>query len=103
MSTNTRWMQGERQRLILGQKSKERKEEVKLTNQDLRRIIQEELSYVLSEKSKTKRSNRVGNYLEKLSYTIFVSSDPETLEILISFYDDRVHWMMNFTIENAFE
>jgi len=87
----------------LGQEGKERKEEVKLTNQDLRRIIQEELSYVLSEKSKTKRSNRVGNYLEKLSDTIFVSSDPETLEKLISFYDDRGHWMMNFTIENAFE
>lgn len=76
---------------------------MKLTNQDLRRIIQEELSYVLSEKSKTKRSNRAGNYLEKLSDTIFVSSDPETLEKLVSFYDDRGHWMMNFTIENAFE
>jgi hypothetical protein len=87
----------------LGQEGKERKEEVKLTNLDLRRIIQEELSYVLSEKSKTKRSDRVGNYLEKLSDTIFVSSDPETLEKLVSFYDDRGHWLMNFTIENAFE
>lgn len=80
---------------------------MKLTNKDLRRIIKEELSHVLSEKTKTKRSDRVSqrveNYLIKLSDTIFVSSDPETLEKLVSFYDDRGHWMMNFTIENAFE
>ncbi len=76
---------------------------MKLTNQDLRRIIQEELSYVLSEKSKTKRSDMARNYLEKLSDTIFASSDSEMLEKLVSFYDDRGYWMMNFTIENALE
>ena len=76
---------------------------MKLTNKDLRRIIKEELSYVLSEKSKTKRSDKVRNYLEKLSDTIFASSDSERLEKGISFYDDRGHWLMNFTIENAFD
>jgi len=76
---------------------------VKLSNKDLRRIILEELSHVLSEKSKTKGSDRARNYLEKLSDTIFTSSDSERLEKGISFYDDRGHWMMNFTIENALD
>ena len=76
---------------------------MKLTNKDLRRIIKEELSYVLSEKSKTKRSDKVRNYLEKLSDTIFASSDSERLEKGISFYDDRGHWLIDFTIENAFD
>ena len=76
---------------------------MKLTNKDLRRIIKEELSHVLSEKSKTKRSDRVRNYLEKLSDTIFASSDSERLEKGVSFYDDRGHWLRNFTIENAFD
>jgi hypothetical protein len=76
---------------------------VKLTNKDLRRIIKEELSHVLSEKSKTKRSDRARNYLEKLSDAIFASSDSERLEKGISFYDDRGHWLMDFTIENAFD
>ena len=76
---------------------------MKLTNKDLRQIIKEELSYVLSEKSKTKRSDRARNYLEKLSDTIFASNDSEKLEKGISFYDDRGHWLMDFTIENAFD
>lgn len=76
---------------------------MKLTNKDLRRIIKEELSHVLSEKSKTKRSDRARNYLEKLSDAIFASSDSERLEKGISFYDDRGHWLMDFTIENAFD
>lgn len=76
---------------------------MKLTNKDLRRIIKEELSHVLSEKSKTKRSDRARNYLEKLSDAIFASSDSERLEKGISFYDDRGHWLMDFTIENALD
>lgn len=80
---------------------------MKLTNKDLRRIIQEELSHVLSEKTKTKRSDRVRqqveNYLTKLSDTIFASNDSERLGEGISFYDDRGHWLMDFTIENAFD
>lgn len=80
---------------------------MKLTNKDLRRIIQEELSHVLSEKSKTKGSDavrqRIEDYLIKLSDTIFTSSDSERLNEGISFYDDRGHWLMNFTIENALD
>jgi len=76
---------------------------MKLTNKDLRRIVQEELSHVLSEKTKTKRSDRVYNYLQKLSDAIDFSSDPKTLGEGVSFYDDRGHFLMNFTIEDAFE
>lgn len=80
---------------------------MKLTNKDLRRIIKEELSHVLSEKTKTKRSDRVSqrveNYLIKLSDTIFASNDSERLEKGISFYDDRGYWLMNFTISDALD
>lgn len=80
---------------------------MKLTNKDLRKIIKEELSHVLSEKTKTKRSDRVRqeveSYLIALSDTIFASNDSERLEKGISFYDDRGHWLRDFTIENAFD
>ena len=80
---------------------------MKLSNKDLRRIIKEELSHVLSEKSKTKGSDavrqRIEDYLIKLSDTIFASNNSEQLEKGISFYDDRGHWLMNFTIENALD
>lgn len=76
---------------------------MKLTNKDLRRIIKEELSHVLSEKTKTKRSDRVRNYLEKLSDTIFASSNSEQLGEGITFWDDRGHYLENFTIENALD
>jgi len=76
---------------------------MKIASNDLRRIIKEELSHVLSEKSKIKRSDRARNYLEKLSDTIFASSDSERLNEGVSFYDDRGHWLMDFTIQNAFD
>ena len=76
---------------------------MKLTNKDLRRIIKEELSHVLSEKTKIKRSDRTRNYLEKLSDTIFSSSNSEQLEKGITFWDDRGHHLENFTIENALD
>ena len=80
---------------------------MKLTNKDLRRIIKEELSYVLSEKSKTKRSARISHevesYLITLADTIFASSNSEQLEKGVFFWDDRGHHLKNFTIVDALD
>jgi len=76
---------------------------MKLTNKDLRRIVQEELSHVLSEKSKTKRSDRVRNYLINLWNAVEASSNSENLIKGISFWDNRGRQLENFTIGDALE
>ena len=76
---------------------------MKLTNKDLRRIVQEELSHVLSEKTKTKRSDRIREYLINLWNAAEASSNSENLIKGISFWDNRGHQLENFTIGDALE
>jgi len=80
---------------------------MKLTNKDLRRIIKEELSHVLSEKIKIKRSDRarqeVESYLINLWNAITASSNSEQLKEGVSFWDNRGHHLQNFTIGDALD
>lgn len=80
---------------------------MKLTNKDLRRIIKEELSHVLSEKIKIKRSDRarqeVESYLINLWNAITASSNSEQLKEGVSFWGNRGQHLQNFTIGDALD